>query len=548
MRTLDSGHDSGVIGAPAAAAPPAAAPPAMPDPAVAPAAQPGPIQDVPLGQLPADVPPPEPPAFMPSRKEFEDGGSPLAGTPHAPGLGGGPAPDQSAIPPAALGDPGSPLLGAAHGAINNAQGALGGDPQGMLAGAHDAVNGAAGGLGGAASAVQQAAAPAVAAAAPGAPLPADPVAALMNGTALPGLPGVDVLFKPFQDLLSSFGTGVLGALNPATLLSQSSQVIQSAMQVGQGALKSVDQVWQGQAARNAQTAGQQAQTHGDDTAQRGFDISKLTEEAAGVVQRGNVQLTAVVNSLAAQATALAPVIFTPPAQATLIGIATEHLGQAVTIVNSTRGELAGYTGQLSGVVQQIMGTGGGPNPADVAQSVAQNVGQPIMEQAQQLISGGGSDTMASSLGDSATGLGGSAATHASSFGGNGAHAGSGGGGGAAGGLGGLSGGVGGLGSKPGGPGSSVPGAAARAANIAGVPFGPGMPGANGAGMGSGFMGAPGAAGANRGNEDEHGRTVQPYQSPTGNTDLTGALGETAPEVIGQTHNDEIINDYEMDQL
>uniref|UniRef100_UPI0024545834 hypothetical protein n=1 Tax=Nocardia wallacei TaxID=480035 RepID=UPI0024545834 len=395
--------------------------------------------------------------------------------------------------------------------------------------------------------VQQAATPAVAAAAaPSAALPADPAAALMSGAALPALPGVDLLFKPFQDLLSSFGTGVMGALNPATLLSQSSQVIQSAMQIGQGALKSVDQVWQGQAARNAQTAGQQTQAHGEDAAQRGFDISKLTEEAAGVVQRGNVQLTAVVNSLAAQASALAPVIFTPPAQATLIGIATEHLGQAVTIVNATRGELAGYTGQLSGVVQQVLGTGGGPNPAEVAQSVAQNIGQPIMEQAQQLVSGTGADTMAAGFGDSATGAG-SASTHASSFGGNGAHAGSGSGGfgsgagGAVGGLGAVA------GSKPGVPGASTPGAA-RPGGIPGLPFGPGMPGGTGQGMGSGFMGAPAAAAGNRNNEDEHGRTVQPYQSPTGNTDLTGPLGETTPEVIGQTHHDEIINDYEMDQL
>ncbi|MBF6170300.1 hypothetical protein [Nocardia blacklockiae] len=546
MRTLDSGHDSGVIGAPAAPAAPA---PPAPEPAFAPAAPPGPIQDVPLGQLPADVPAPEPPAFLPARKEFEDG-SPLTGVPHAPGLGHGPGlgvPDGAAIQPAGLADPASPLLGAAHSAIDNAGAALGGGPQSLL-GAHDAVNNAAAGVGGAAAAVQQAAAPAVAtAAAPGAALPADPAAALMSGAALPALPGVDLLFKPFQDLLSSFGTGVLGALNPATLLSQSSQVIQSAMQVGQGALKSVDQVWQGQAARNAQSAGQQTQAHGEDTAQRGFDISKLTEEAASVVQRGNVQLTAVVNSLAAQASALAPVILTPPAQATLIGIATEHLGQAVTIVNATRGELAGYTGQLSGVVQQILGAGGGPNPAEVAQAVAQNVGQPIMEQAQQLVSGGGADTMAAGLGDSATGAG-SAATHASSFGGNGAHAGSGGGFGGGGGAAGIAGGLGALASgKPGGPGASIPGGV-KPGGIPGLPFGPGMPGTPGQGMGSGFMGAPAAAAGRGSNEDEHGRTVQPYQSPTGNTDLTGALGETTPEVIGQTHHDEIINDYEMDQL
>ncbi|WP_281032285.1 hypothetical protein [Nocardia aobensis] len=42
--------------------------------------------------------------------------------------------------------------------------------------------------------------------------------------------------------------------------------------------------------------------------------------------------------------------------------------------------------------------------------------------------------------------------------------------------------------------------------------------------------------------------MQNYQSLTGNTDLTGPLGETTPEVIGQTHSDELISDYENDQL
>ncbi|MBF6059716.1 hypothetical protein IU500_01675 [Nocardia terpenica] len=544
MTTIDSGH-GGVIGA---------EPIAGTAPAAAPVAQPGPIQDLPLPQLPADLPPIEPPAFHTARKEFDDNGSASAVTPHVSGLGGGNPADPSAHA-AAFGDPASPLLGAAHGALNGAQGVLDTThtaAQGLLDNARSAIDHAPAALGGAAATAPAAAASPAAGGLPALPpLPADPVGALMNGMALPAIPGIDMLFKPFLDMLSSFGTGVMGALNPATILSQSSQVIQSAMQVGSGALKTVEQVWQGQAARSAQAAGQQAQSHGADTSQRGFDISKLTDEAAQVVQRGNVQLTAVAQSFAAQATALAPVILTPPAQATLMASATEHLGQAVAIVNATRGELSGYTGQLAGVVQQIMGSGGGPNPGDVAQAVAQNIGQPIMEQAQQLLSGGGDTaTQAAGLGgDLPAGLGGTA-TNAASFGGNGAHPGSYGGGGyGGGGLGGL---VGGLGSgatagaaKP-VPGASMPGR--PGAGMPGIPFGPGMPGAPGSAMGggSGFMGAPGAA--QRNNDEEHSRQVQPYQSPTGNTDLTGALGESAPEVIGQTHSDEIINDYEIDQL
>jgi hypothetical protein len=533
------GYDLGVIGAATTPAPATVSAPG-------PLTPPGPILDLPLPQWPVDLPPVEPPAFVLARKESDtDGATPLLSTPQLPGSAT--APDgASPIHPAALGDPGSPLLGTAHATLDGAQGVLDSaqhvlnGAQGTLTAAHTALNNAPTSLGGGATAVQQAAATLP-------PLPADPVGALMNGLALPAIPGIDTLFKPFLDLLSSFGTGVLGAVNPATLLSQSSQVIQAAMQIGAGALKSVDQVWQGQAARSAQAAGQQAQAHGDDTSQRGLDIAKLTEEAAAVVQRGNVQLTTVAQSFAAQATALAPVILTPPAQATLIASATESLGQAVAIVNATRGELAGYTGQLAGVVNQLLGPAG-QQAADVAQSVAQNVGQPVMDQAQQLLS---SDTSAQAIGlgtNPSTTMPG-APTVSTSY--NGAHPGSPG-------YPGLGtptlGGIPGLGTgspsvpAPGGPGTAVPGTR-PAPGLSGIPFGPGMPTAPGGTTPgtSGFMGAPGA-GAQRGDDEQHTRNVQPYQSPIGNNDLTGPLGETAPEVIGQTHTDEIINDYEVDQL
>ncbi|MBO0854770.1 MAG: hypothetical protein J2P18_13535, partial [Nocardia sp.] len=381
------------------------------------------------------------------------------------------------------------------------------------------------------------------------PLPADPVAAMMNGTLLPGVPGADALFKPFRDLLSSFGTGVMGSLNPADILSQSSQIIQAAMQTGMGAMKSVEGIWQGQAANSAQASNQKNQAHGQEAAQRGLDISKLTDQAAAVVQKGNVQLTEVAHSFAAQAAAMAPVALTPPGQAGLIATATEHLGQAVGIVNVTRGELGGYTGQLGAVVNQLAGQNA-PQAADAASQVAQGVGQPIMEQAQNLLSGAGGNsdgsTQAAGLDGLGSGLDG-ASTQASGFGGNGAHPGSAmGGSGGFGGMGGLGGGSaegGGASTpKPSGPGVSMPGGKPI---VPGMPFGPGMPGGPGAGGAAGnFMGgAPGAAGVGKSEENKQ-RNVQSYQSPTGNNDLTGPLGESAPEVIGRNDNEEQITEYD----
>ncbi|MBF6135324.1 hypothetical protein IU501_20270 [Nocardia otitidiscaviarum] len=519
----------------------------------------GPLPDVPLFQLPADIAPFEPPAYLVARKEFEQGATPVPGgipagmsgtaaTEATTILGGHPGPDAAS---GMLG--GTSGLDAARGvldgrsALDSTQGVLDGrrtaldSAQAVLDGGRTALDSAHGTLDGARAALDSAlydppgtladaqAALARAGLAPGAlpPLLADPVQALLSGMALPAIPGLDALFTPFLDLLNGFGTGVLGAVNPTTLLSQSSKFIEGAVQIGTGALKTVETLWQGTSGTTAQAAGQEAQSHGAETAQRGFDISALTEQAAAVVQRGNLQLTAIAQSFAAQATAMAPVALTPPGQAALIASATEHLGAAVAVVNATRGELSTYTAQLSGVLGPLLGRGGGPNPAEVAQSLAQNVGQPILSQAQELLKSGidqatkpaGTGPIPANSGDldtKAAGLGG-------------------GGGGAGGGGAGGSGGVGGLAAKPGGPGSSIPGG--KLAPAAGSPFGSGAPGAPGVGgmPPGGYMGAPyGGAAGQRGTDDNHTRTVQPHHNHSGEAELTGNLGPASPEVIGDT--------------
>ncbi|MFE3025286.1 hypothetical protein [Nocardia tengchongensis] len=354
------------------------------------------------------------------------------------------------------------------------------------------------------------------------PLPADPVGDLMKGLGVPTVPGLDALFAPFLQLLQSFGTGVLGRLNPATLLSAGSTVIEAAVQVGGGALDTVESLWQGKASQSAQESGKQAAVHGQETAQRGFDLSAIADQAAAVVERGNIQLTAIAQAFAAEATALAPLIVTPLGQTTLIASATRHLGEAVAVANATRGELSVYSAQVQGLIGQLVGQGSGPNPAEVAQALAQNVGRPILEQARGLLESGllavtpadtaNNDPTRRLPDTSAAGLGGGGVR---------------GSGGGPDGLGGS------LPSTPGGPGFSIPGG--KLASPA-TPFGTGAartPGLGGA-TGSGFLGSPAAAGAGKGGagEAQHGRTVQPHQSPTAESELTGNLGNFAPGVIG----------------
>ncbi|WP_336084072.1 hypothetical protein [Nocardia sp. SSK8] len=374
----------------------------------------------------------------------------------------------------------------------------------------------------------------------------DPVAALLSGLSLPELPGIETLFEPLLSLLSSFGSGVFGSIDPTSILSSSSAIIEQAMSVAQGGVKTVQQLWEGQSSDAATTASQQAQTEGEETSQRGIDIAALTQQAAAVVQSGNAQLSTIATTFAAQAAALAPTIMLPPTQAALIGLATEHLGEAVTVVNVTRGQLAGHTAELSGVVQQLAAQSGLPSPEEALTAVSENIGEPLLTQAQEALTGDDSTTAATTTSPGTTttpgttpsglGTGGSTGSPGSSLGALGVARGGGGG------AGGSTGGTPSAGTpkSAGLPGAAVPGTAGRVLSTGlGTGLGNTTPASTG---GSNFMGGGGAgagAGGQRGGSDEeHGRTVQAYQSRTGNDDLTGPLGESTPDVIGAVHEDE----------
>lgn len=492
------------------------------------------LSDLSLPQLPADLPPIEAPEFVLARKITED--SPQLGTMPAgmPGLNGNSTPDASAILSGAVPPDVSQALTDAQTAISQAAAPVVQAAQSAAQQAQSAVSSA---LGGASN--QGAAA---------ANIPSDPAAALMQGLSIPGIPGIDTLFQPILELLNSFGTGVIGAFDPTAILSQSSKIIEAAVSVGKGGLQTVEQLWQGQSSREAQAASNTAQTQGQDTSQRGIDISELTQRAAAVVQQGNAQLLGIASEFATQATALVPVALTPPGQVALIATATEHLGSAVAVANATRGDLAGKTAELTGLVNQLLGTSGLPAPQEVAQAVMQNIGEPIMEQAQSVAQD--ASTNAAGLLDSSS-TSGSPSTSTTAASTNTGHTTSG--------ISGMSG----IGSRSGSPSTlgspstqkvtGTPGSTvspiSRVSGLSGTSLGTGTS-TSAASSGSSFMGgSPGATGQRGGNDDEHTRNVDPYQSRTGNDDLTGPLGESTPDVIGATHPDELVSsDYEQDQF
>lgn len=501
------------------------------------------ILDVPLVQLPEDAEPFEEPVLTLAQKITEDtpaaGGFPGGGMPGMSGLGDGSVLPQDIL--SGISADASAALSGLEGAVTQAAAPALATAQTAFDQAKSALTGTSGG--GAANTAGtggSSAAPAMS---------EDPASALLSGLSLPALPGIEALFQPLLELLSSFGTGVFNSFDPTALLSSSSAAIETAMGVAQGGVKTVQQVWEGQAADAATVASQQAQTQGEETSQRGIDIAALTQQAAAVVQTGNAQLTGIATTFAAQAVALAPTIMLPPTQTALIGLATQHLGEAVTVVNSTRGQLAGHTAELGGVVQQLAAQSGLPSPDQVLTAASENIGEPLLTKAQDALTG--SDGATTAAGTSTGGTTNPGATTPSSLGtGGSGGSGSGGSGASLGALGtprassgGSTGGGAGTPSTGSPKSTALPGSALPAGRAMPTPaMTPGFGGTSAAGAnGSGFMGGGGAgagAGQRGNNDEEHGRTVQPYQSRTGNDDLTGPLGESTPDVIGAVHEDE----------
>lgn len=376
------------------------------------------------------------------------------------------------------------------------------------------------------------------------PLPPNPIDALIQGVHLPALPGVDQLMQPFHALLGSFGSGTFGALNPAQIFEQSSKLLDKAMDVGSSALQSLSSAWSGDAAQGAQTTGKKAVEDGDKVSTQGKDIAGLTQIAAGHVQRGQAKIAGIVQSFAATAVATAPIIFTPPGQFALMSSASKHLAEATAVVAETQAALGGLSAEVAkagGPIQVLLNSG--IDPAKIANEAIGTV-KPIVSKMTETIS----DALEESSGDAdsdadsgrgvqmPTGPSGGDSTSAAAFGG-----GSGGGGGAGGG------GVGGA------PGSAPTPLAAPSvgANPSPTTTAPGAggapiiaPGGTGGPMGAGMTPGHGGRG---GSDNQHTRSVQPYQST--NIDPNARHESVAPPVLGAEDPDkdaDYENDYDYD--
>ncbi|GAB3129280.1 hypothetical protein GCM10027289_11210 [Tsukamurella serpentis] len=171
----------------------------------------------------------------------------------------------------------------------------------------------------------------------------------------PMVPGFDVagLVKPMTDLLSTFGSGSFGGLDPSQALAGASKALEQGMSAGMQAISQLSSVWQGPAAAAATGKGVQAATGTGLTAEQGAELSTAVGEAATVVGTGEAELQAIIDSFMSVIAALGPSLWLPPGQAAAVASAQEHLAHATEVVARVKSELSGLSAQVGAAGRKV---------------------------------------------------------------------------------------------------------------------------------------------------------------------------------------------------
>ncbi|MGW0250971.1 hypothetical protein ACWDYH_30520 [Nocardia goodfellowii] len=192
---------------------------------------------------------------------------------------------------------------------------------------------------------------------------------------LPPLPVIDLslLTKPLTDLAATFGTGIFPApaaapaatgdpaaqpaaapvVDPTEVLSQVSSVVSTVVQLGGTALTMAMQMWQSQAAAEAENKGKEAQKDGGKVATQAAQESAGVTAAASSVFTGGALMTAIIAKYMAQLTVALPLLATPGGQAFLVAATVETMAEATAVVAKTRAELTAHSAEMTATGQKV---------------------------------------------------------------------------------------------------------------------------------------------------------------------------------------------------
>ncbi|MFE3545069.1 C40 family peptidase [Nocardia sp. NPDC059177] len=154
------------------------------------------------------------------------------------------------------------------------------------------------------------------------------------------------LAQPLLDLLSSFGTGVLGTGGASDGLRSTSTNLDQIYQLGRNSINQVNSAWDGQAVDAATSKALRVQTSSALLSDNGNEMATVVDQAAAYVETGQKDLDTIVNSFLADVSALSPTLGTPAGLTAVVASAIEHIGEGMGVVGRVQDELGTQTAAI----------------------------------------------------------------------------------------------------------------------------------------------------------------------------------------------------------
>ncbi|MFJ2838601.1 MULTISPECIES: C40 family peptidase [Nocardia] len=192
------------------------------------------------------------------------------------------------------------------------------------------------------------------------------------------------LAQPLLDLLSSFGTGVLGTGGASDGLRSTSTNLDQIYELGRNSINNVNTAWDGMAVDAATSKALRVQTSSATLSDTGNEMATVVDQAAAYVETGQKDLDTIVNSFLADVSALSPTLATPAGLVAVVSSAIDHIGQGLGVVSRVEEEL----GTQTAAIQELT-----PAPSSTSLASTSSGISSLASSASSLLSGTGGSVL-----------------------------------------------------------------------------------------------------------------------------------------------------------
>ena len=158
---------------------------------------------------------------------------------------------------------------------------------------------------------------------------------------------------PIKQILDLLSTEEFVPAEAQNLMRPVSDGLEVAQQVGAPLERLLSESWDSLASLGAaQSIAEVGRTVGA-LSESAVEIARVTAVAADIVVRGTIEVIGIVQQFIARAAALGPTLLTPPGQAALLGLATEHLARGIQVAERVQLELRAPTAEMNAIAAGI---------------------------------------------------------------------------------------------------------------------------------------------------------------------------------------------------